>query len=57
MTTETKQSNTIAKLLFIIEAQLFHGCTRKEALVLWADGIDTLHSVVESIHTQSTPEG
>jgi hypothetical protein len=45
------------KLLFIIEAQLFHGCTRKEALMLWNDGIDTLHSVVESIHTQSTPEG
>jgi hypothetical protein len=36
---------------------LFHGCTRKEALMLWDDGIDTLYSVVESIHTQSTPEG
>jgi len=45
------------KLLFLLEAQLFHGLTRKEALMLWNDGIDTLYSVVESIHTQSTPEG
>ena len=49
--------NTTSKLLFLIEAVLFHGCTRKEALMLWDDGIDTLYSVVESIHTQSTPEG
>ncbi len=49
--------NTTNKLLFLAEAVLFHGCTRKEALMLWDDGIDTLYSVVESIHTQSTPEG
>jgi hypothetical protein len=49
--------NTTNKLLFLTEAVLFHGCTRKEALMLWDDGIDTLYSVVESIHTQSTPEG
>ena len=49
--------DTIEKLLFLTEAVLFHGCTRKEALMLWNDGIDTLYSVVESIHTQSTPEG
>jgi hypothetical protein len=49
--------NTTSKLLFLTEAVLFHGCTRKEALMLWDDGIDTLYSVVESIHTQSTPEG
>jgi hypothetical protein len=49
--TRTKQ------LLFLLEAQLFHGLTRKEAVMLWNDGIDTLYSVVESIHTQSTPEG
>jgi hypothetical protein len=40
---------TIDKLLFLLEAQLFHGCTRKEALMLWDDGIDTLHSSVETI--------
>lgn len=42
-------SNTTAKLLFLLEAQLFHGCTRKEALMLWNDGITTLYGRVESI--------
>jgi hypothetical protein len=45
----TKTSHaTTDKLLFIIEAQLFHGCTRKEALMLWNDGITTLYGRVES---------
>jgi hypothetical protein len=56
-TTPSTIPDTIEKLLFLTEAVLFHGCTRKEALMLWNDGIDTLYSVVESIHTQSTPEG
>ena len=47
MTTTTKQNKNINKLLFILEAQLFHGCTRKEALMLWNDGITTLHDRVE----------
>ena len=38
--------DTTAKLLFLLEAQLFHGCTRKEALMLWNDGIDTLYDTV-----------
>ena len=38
--------DTTSKLLFIVEAQLFHGCTRKEALMLWNDGIDTLYDTV-----------
>ena len=46
-------TDTTQKLLFILEAQLFHGCTRKEALMLWEDGIDTLHSSVETITTTS----
>jgi hypothetical protein len=46
----TKTSpDTTDKLLFLLEAQLFHGCTRKEALMLWNDGITTLHTSVESI--------
>jgi hypothetical protein len=56
-TTHSTIPDTTEKLLFLTEAVLFHGCTRKEALMLWNDGIDTLYSVVESIHTQSTPEG
>lgn len=43
-------SKTTEKLIFIIEAQLFHGCTRKEALMLWDDGIDTLY---DSVSTQT----
>jgi hypothetical protein len=45
--------NTTEKLLFLLEAQLFHGCTRKEALMLWNDGIDTLYDSVstQTIHT------
>jgi hypothetical protein len=39
----------IDRSLFIVKAQLFHGLTRKEALMLWNDGIDTLHSSVETI--------
>ena len=38
--------DTVEKLLFLLEAQLFHGCTRKEALMLWNDGIDTLYDKV-----------
>jgi hypothetical protein len=38
------------KLLFLLEAQLFHGLTRKEAVMLWNDGIDTLYSVVENVY-------
>jgi hypothetical protein len=45
----TTTHNTTEKLLFLLEAQLFHGCTRKEALMLWNDGIDTLYDSVESI--------
>jgi len=56
-TTPATLDTRTRKLLFLLEAQLFHGLTRKEALMLWNDGIDTLYSVVESIHTQSTPEG
>jgi hypothetical protein len=48
--TKTTLDNKINKLLFLLEAQLFHGCTRKEALMLWNDGIDTLYSVVENIY-------
>lgn len=45
-----KKSKT-DKLLFILEAQLFHGLKRNEALMLWNDGIDTLYDSVESITT------
>jgi hypothetical protein len=48
--TTIKQNTKIDKLLFLLEAQLFHGLTRKEALMLWNDGIDTLHSMVENIY-------
>jgi len=37
----------IDKHLFIARAQLIHKLTRKEALMLWNDGIDTLHDSVE----------
>lgn len=47
---ETTKQDTVTKLLFILEAQLFHGCTRKQALMLWNDGIITLHDRVESIN-------
>jgi hypothetical protein len=50
MTATTKQNKKINQLLFLLEAQLFHGLTRKEALMLWNDGIDTLHSMVENIY-------
>jgi hypothetical protein len=46
VTMKTKQTDTVAKLLFILEAQLFHGLTRREALMLWNDGIDTLYDKV-----------
>jgi hypothetical protein len=47
---QSKQTTdtTTDKLLFLLEAQLFHGCTRKEALMLWNDGITTLHDRVET---------
>jgi len=44
-------TNTTEKLLFLLEAQLFHGCTKKEALMLWNDGIDTLYGSVENIRS------
>jgi hypothetical protein len=52
MTEETKTTldNRTKQLLFLLEAQLFHGLTRKEATMLWNDGIDTLHSEVENIY-------
>ena len=50
MMKQTK-TDTTDKLLFLLEAQLFHGCTKKEALMLWNDGIDTLHDRVETLTT------
>lgn len=47
---KTKTDKRINQLLFLLEAQLFHGLTRKEAVMLWNDGIDTLHSAVENIY-------
>ena len=35
------------QLLFLLEAQLFHGLTKNEALMLWNDDIITLHDSVE----------
>ena len=46
----TVLNNRTKKLLFLLEAQLFHGLTRKEATMLWNDGIDTLYSEVENIY-------
>ena len=40
---------TTTKLLFLIEARLFYGLTKQEALMLWNDGIDTLYNKVETI--------
>jgi hypothetical protein len=48
---EARTVTTTDKLFFLLEAQLFHGCTRKEALMLWNDGIDTLY---DSVSTQTT---
>lgn len=48
--TKTTLNKRTTQLLFLLEAQLFHGLTRKEALMLWNDGIDTLHSSVENIY-------
>lgn len=48
MPTQTIPDTFISKHLFLVEAQLFHGLTRKEALMLWNDGIDTLHDRVET---------
>ena len=50
-TTPSTIPDTTEKLLFLTEAVLFHGCTRKEALMLWNDGIDTLY---DSVSTQTT---
>lgn len=50
MDTTTGLDTRTKKLLFLLEAQLFHGLTRKEATMLWNDGIDTLHSSVENIY-------
>jgi len=47
MTATTKQNKRIDQLLFLLEAQLFHGLTKKEALMLWNDDIITLHNSVE----------
>ena len=38
----------IKKALFMMQARM-HGLTRKEAKMQWNDGIDTIHSDVESI--------
>ncbi len=48
--TKTTIDKRTKQLLFLLEAQLFHGLTRKEAIMLWNDGIDTLHSQVENIY-------
>jgi hypothetical protein len=48
--TQTTPDTFISKHLFIIEAQLFYGLTRNEALMLWNDGIDTLYTRVETIN-------
>ena len=50
MDTTTTLNIRTKQLLFLLEAQLFHGLTRKEAVMLWNDGIDTLHSMVENIY-------
>jgi hypothetical protein len=50
--TQTIPQTFISMHLFLLEAQLFHGCTRKEALMLWNDGIDTLYDCVESTQAE-----
>ena len=47
-TIPTVSVDTTDKLLFLLEAQLFHGCTKAEALMLWNDGIRTLYGTVET---------
>ena len=42
--------DTTTKLLFLLEARLFHGLTRSEALMLWNDGIDKIY---DSVSTQT----
>jgi hypothetical protein len=49
--TTTNISDTTDKLLFLLEAQLFHRLKRHEALMLWDDEIDILHDRVETITT------
>jgi hypothetical protein len=44
-------TTTLNRMIFIVEAQLFHGLTRKEALALAADEMDTLYDRVETITT------
>jgi hypothetical protein len=39
------------RLEFIVDAVAHKGLTYKEASALWADGIDTLHTSVETITT------
>ena len=50
--TQTTPATTLdtrtKKLLFLLEAQLFYGLTKNEALMLWNDDIITLHDSVES---------
>jgi hypothetical protein len=53
MPTQTIPDTFITKHLFLIEAQLFHGLTRKEALMLWNDGIDTLYDSVSTTPIQT----
>jgi len=48
MPTQTITDTFITKHLFLVEAQLFHGLSRKEALMIWDEGIDTLHDRVET---------
>lgn len=45
------KSRVFTKQLFLMKARTLHGLTRKEALMLWNDGIDTLYTSVESITT------
>lgn len=50
MPTQTKQtiSQMADRLLFIVDAVSDRGLTYKQASALWADGIDTLYTSVES---------
>jgi hypothetical protein len=49
MDTTTGIDKRTKQLIFLLEAQLFHGLTRKEALAIAADEIDTLYDRVETI--------
>jgi len=42
---------SLERLDFIVDAVAYKGLTYKEASALWADGIDTLHTSVETTTT------